>query len=275
MKRHALFALLPTYIVASMAWAQAPCSLTVDKGSFVTVTVQITVDSLFGNQADTDTLTVGVSGFGNGTLSPSSEPFNAVELTEIEYQVEDGTLNYEFFCVPIFGCQEIEVFAPNLTLSLAEAASSSLDSNDSASFDSLWNMHLEYEIQGSLFELTGVADETEPAVFGCTFTFKDGDAAVSDLNLAPILGEIPADKLPVGIYSVLLLTTVDLSQASMSGTYETGDGVEGDLNGDGLVNGADLGILLSQFGGPGSADFDGDDTVNGGDLGLMLIYWTG
>jgi hypothetical protein len=183
-------------------------------------------------------------------------------------------MNYEFFCVPIFGCQEIEVFATNLTLSLVDGASSELDSNGVASFDSMWNMHLDYEIQGSLFELTGVADETEPAVFGCTFTLEDGDATANELNLAPILGEIPSEKLPVGIYSVTLLTTVDMSDASMSGTYEVGDGVEGDLNGDGVVNGADLGLLLAQFGGSGTADFDGSGTVDGGDLGLMLSYWT-
>ena len=274
MKPYVLFALLPTYIVASMVWAQAPCSLSVDKGSSVTVTVEITVDSIFGNQSDSDTITVGASGFGNGAFSPSSEPFNAVELIELDFQVDDGTLNYEFFCVPIFGCQNIEVFATNLTLSLVGGASSPLDSKGVASFDSMWNMHLEYEIQGSLFEVTGVADETEPAIFGCTFALEDGDVAASNLNLAPILGEIPAEKLPVGIYSVLLLTTVDMSQASMSGTYEVG-GLDGDLNNDGFINGADLGMLLSQFGGPGSADFDRNGTVDGGDLGLMLTYWTG
>jgi len=51
--------------------------------------------------------------------------------------------------------------------------------------------------------------------------------------------------------------------------------VSGDLNGDGLVNGADLGILLSQWGGPGSGDLDGDGQVNGADLGGLLANWTG
>jgi len=274
MKWLAFCAWLQLCMFGGYAWAQAPCEFTVDKGSAVTVTVQITVDSIFGNQADTDTLTVSASGFGNGSFLPSSEPFNGVELDVLEYQVEDGTMNYEFFCVPIFGCQEIAVHATNLTLSLVDGASSALDANGAASFDSMWNMYLDYEIQGSLFELTGVADETEPATFGCTFSFDEGVSTATELTLAPIEGEIPPEKLPVGIYSVLLLTTVDMSQASMHGTYETG-GVEGDLNGDGSINGADLGILLSQFGGPGSADFDGNGVVNGGDLGLMLTYWTG
>ncbi|MFO0874092.1 MAG: choice-of-anchor R domain-containing protein [Phycisphaerales bacterium] len=46
-----------------------------------------------------------------------------------------------------------------------------------------------------------------------------------------------------------------------------------DLNDDGTVNGADLGIMLSQWGGPGTADLDGSGTVDGGDLGILLAAW--
>ncbi len=46
-----------------------------------------------------------------------------------------------------------------------------------------------------------------------------------------------------------------------------------DLNGDLVVDGGDLGLLLSQFGGPGSGDFDGSGSVNGADLGIMLAAW--
>ncbi len=47
-----------------------------------------------------------------------------------------------------------------------------------------------------------------------------------------------------------------------------------DLNGDGLVNGADLTTLLSQWGSAGSADFDGDGIVAGADLALLLAGWS-
>ncbi len=47
-----------------------------------------------------------------------------------------------------------------------------------------------------------------------------------------------------------------------------------DANGDGAVNGADLSVLLSNFGqqgaGPGFGDFNGDCTVNGADLSVLL-----
>ncbi len=49
-----------------------------------------------------------------------------------------------------------------------------------------------------------------------------------------------------------------------------------DLNGDGLVGGADLGLFLTDWGPCGSgcaADFDGSGVVDGVDMGLLLAGW--
>ncbi len=50
---------------------------------------------------------------------------------------------------------------------------------------------------------------------------------------------------------------------------------QGDLNADGIVNGADLGLLLIDWNvkGPSAADLDGNLIVNGADLGLLLVAW--
>ena len=50
----------------------------------------------------------------------------------------------------------------------------------------------------------------------------------------------------------------------------------GDLNGDGLVNGADMGLMLVSWGPcPGCpADLNGDGVVDGADMGLLLTYWS-
>jgi hypothetical protein len=53
----------------------------------------------------------------------------------------------------------------------------------------------------------------------------------------------------------------------------------GDLNGDGLVNGADLSILLGDWGtcppkGTCLGDINGDGVVNGADLSILLSNWS-
>jgi hypothetical protein len=52
-------------------------------------------------------------------------------------------------------------------------------------------------------------------------------------------------------------------------------GPAADLNGDGVVGGADLGLLLAAWGltGPRPEDLDGDGTVGGADLGILLASW--
>ena len=46
----------------------------------------------------------------------------------------------------------------------------------------------------------------------------------------------------------------------------------GDFNGDGTIDGADLGLMLNYWGTAGG-DLDGDGTTGGGDLGLLLVGW--
>ncbi|MCE2881084.1 MAG: hypothetical protein LW636_01800 [Planctomycetaceae bacterium] len=50
-------------------------------------------------------------------------------------------------------------------------------------------------------------------------------------------------------------------------------GSPADLNGDGVVNAADLSILLGGWGQSGSTDIDGDGTTNAADLSILLGAW--
>jgi hypothetical protein len=46
-----------------------------------------------------------------------------------------------------------------------------------------------------------------------------------------------------------------------------------DINQDGIVDGGDLALLLSQWGTTGEADIDGSGLVDGSDLGMLLSAW--
>jgi hypothetical protein len=82
-------------------------------------------------------------------------------------------------------------------------------------------------------------------------------------------------------YSILTDFQWGLATVLPDGAYdgEPGDGggedtCLGDINGDGLVNAADLGLMLADWDTTAPvADLDGNGTVNGGDLGLLLLSW--
>lgn len=53
---------------------------------------------------------------------------------------------------------------------------------------------------------------------------------------------------------------------------ECPDDCPADLDGDGVVGGGDLGLLVAGWGGP-DADIDGDGTTGGADVGLLVAAW--
>ena len=268
------------FALSATALGQVECNVVIDAGSTGDGTIAISVDSLFGKETQSDTAeSIIVSGTMDMELAPNAEPFTDVTVTQLNLALDNGTVEYDFFCLPIFGCQHMVLNFSDFQIELLEPVSGVIAGDGSVVLaDIAVLMSFNYDVSGDVFDVAGVSvsDPADPPIV--TFAFRldgvDGEMSVVDITMSSVPGEIPADKLPTGIYSVNTMTTVDLANTSMSGTYKADSGTPGDLNGDGLCNGADLGLLLAQFGGPGSADFDGDGVVQGGDLGLLLSYWT-
>jgi hypothetical protein len=91
---------------------------------------------------------------------------------------------------------------------------------------------------------------------------------------------LPTFTLPTaGDYFIRIGATdyQDIQMYTMSTTI-SGGGCPGDLNGDGDVDGGDLGTMLGVWG-PATnfpaADLNGDGIIDGADLGLLLSCWTG
>ncbi len=113
----------------------------------------------------------------------------------------------------------------------------------------------------------------------CVFTEDQVDPG--DHNLVTIEVPIPAD-MPAGTVLPVVLSNVqffnyDFSIPSLEPqngsitVYRTAD-----LDGDGVVGSADLGLLLSAWGkaGPASpADLDASGDINGADLGRLVDRW--
>ncbi|MHC4834101.1 MAG: hypothetical protein ACYTFH_09485 [Planctomycetota bacterium] len=74
---------------------------------------------------------------------------------------------------------------------------------------------------------------------------------------------------------VLMLVSAGASTASAVGpaTLASAAACTGDLNGDGKVDGADLGILLANWGKPGATDLDGNGTTDGADQAILMGAW--
>ncbi|MFG0258321.1 MAG: hypothetical protein ACF8GE_10505 [Phycisphaerales bacterium JB043] len=63
------------------------------------------------------------------------------------------------------------------------------------------------------------------------------------------------------------------AKPAMSTSITAFDTCPMDFARDGVIGGADLGLLLGNWGNPGATDLNGDGTTNGADLGLFLGAW--
>lgn len=95
------------------------------------------------------------------------------------------------------------------------------------------------------------------------------------INDAPAsLGQQASDNVTAGM-EVLYRDRIQAAIATWLATT-CNEVCTGDLNGDGEVDGSDMGLLLSAWGScrtPCDADLDGDGDVDGSDLGLFLASW--
>ncbi|HMN97731.1 MAG TPA: hypothetical protein PKC43_14760 [Phycisphaerales bacterium] len=104
--------------------------------------------------------------------------------------------------------------------------------------------------------------------FGCSL-----GAALTCVDDTPFCGTSTIASVNMTMGTCVFVRVGGWNGAEGFGTLTVTCGCPGDLNNDGTVNGADLGILLGQWGGPGSGDLNGDGVVNGADLGILLGNW--
>ena len=108
------------------------------------------------------------------------------------------------------------------------------------------------------------------------FIHSHPNHSISDWNEL-IYGIDQAISLPFALRS-----SVNPNETDAGGGLSTDDSsssssrLPGDINGDGIVNGTDLGLFLGSWGPcPGCpADFNGDGVVDGTDFGILLGSWT-
>ena len=103
--------------------------------------------------------------------------------------------------------------------------------------------------------------------------FNLGDHCVSGMcSCGPECGEgflIPMAQIWPAAYPFILEAG---GQVIVCGE-ECGGFCDGDLNYDGVVDGSDLTIMLSNWGNPGCGDLIDDGNVDGGDLAVLLAAW--
>jgi hypothetical protein len=120
---------------------------------------------------------------------------------------------------------------------------------------------INYGVNGLRVAANTFADIDGLVLGGCTLHVVSG-GGVNECTELYIEGTVDGLLLGGGQFMIDCIEAQDI----ISG------GPLGDLNGDGVVDGGDLGLLLAAWGTAGG-DLNGDGTTDGADLGLLLANW--
>jgi hypothetical protein len=278
MTKNICFAAIAASMLSGVVAADVLSSLTVNSGSSASVQIRLEVSTFVGGANDTDSANAGVGGVGEIALGPDQAPFSTIDVNSLGLGIGNVNLDYEFYCIPIFGCSvTADLGVTNFNLGIAETLSASISGGSATFNNAIFAPSFDFNVNiGGIIStsFSGNFVETAEQTFSCDVDAENGTASISNFQISQIVFVVPPEELPDGVDSVTIFADVNLSNVTMSGTYDETKDVPGDLNGDQKVDGGDLGILLSQFNQPGTADFDDSGFVDGGDLGFLLSVWT-
>jgi hypothetical protein len=268
--------------VATAASADVDTELTVNGGSSASINMNLQVTTFLGTASESDSASAGVTGNAQAILgSGDSEPFDQLSITDLSLDLSNTSLDFEFYCVPIFGCSvDVELAVTNFNLGVAETVSAPVAANGNATFNNaLFNPSFSFaaDIGGLISaEFSGDFDEVAEQAFACNLQASNQSVSVTNFSIDEVIYDVDAKLLPSGVDAVRIVANVNLGNVTMSGTYDPpAPDCPGDFNGDGLVDGGDIGSLLALWGVCGGCpeDLDGNGQIDGGDVGLFLSYW--
>ena len=146
--------------------------IVVEKGSTATVTLEVEISTSFGTDTDDSTASNTVVGTGTVVVDSDTSP-TTLSIPSLDFDLGSADFSYSFFCLPIIGCQGLDVSVSNFMIGLQKGgtsgsvnASSGIADFPAAPFVSSFD-----------YEVTGLADIVGSNVVPEVYSFRTGVAA--------------------------------------------------------------------------------------------------
>ncbi|MDI9403596.1 MAG: hypothetical protein QM516_06965 [Limnohabitans sp.] len=265
-------AVAAVHCVEMAAQAESLATLNAVPSSTAVVTMTVSITTSLGTSTDSDVKTVAVLANGQARVPQDSPPWNAITLDAMHIQPGNATFQFQFFCFPFIGCQNLNIALSNLVLDLTAPVSSPIGATGQASFlGAPFQLTGNYATTG-IATTSGVLSNVGAQDFGCRVTSLKGQLMRLDqCTISTATTVIDPASLPAGVTAMTVTLATNLANCVLVGPWVVPNPF--DLDGDGSVGAADLSLLLSQWGGAGSADFDASGAVDAPDLSAMLSNW--
>ena len=265
-------AMVSSLAFASNALADVEAFVESPVGASITITATLSITTALGTSSDSDTKVVLTSGNAFARCTPDAPVFTNLSVTSLTIDPANVTFHFDLYCFPFLGCQALDVAVTEFSMVQVGTCASPIV-NSVANCPSM-----EMALVGN-YSTTGVATGSgalsgtvASSVATRVQALPKSKLKLDQLTLSPMTIAPDPALLPAGVTALTITIAPAPGAFSMSGTYAVVN--PSDLNGDGVVDAADLAILLSQWGGAGSADLDGNGDVGASDLAILLNAWS-
>jgi len=217
----------------------------------------------------------------NWSGTPTGGSINLDTLVD-RYTIDDGLVGGEFGVLQMYFLADGELVMAGGTLSQGVGAGTQGITGGTVTLTG-GTLNRQF-LSGAGVSVSGtamvnLAGGADPLPFGTTVDMSGAECSITFTNEtvadfeAEHLAKITIDGEPAVIGENLQVDPVGKTGCVIS--VIVASGCPADLNGDGEVNGADVGLMIGQWGACAdcAADLNGDGMVDGADFGLLIGAW--
>lgn len=260
--------------VASAGTARAGDGWTghVPPGQSAAVNIRMEVTApIVGSDADQSLRPCAFDGMAVAHLAPASGQFTTAHFVDLDFTFSGGTFDYQLYCAFVDGCEQYSVVLDNATISLQAPITVALGPNGEFGITGNFDASFQATLSGTLSGAFDVAGTITATVTGRVVE-HDASVGIHDLDMSEFWLPVPPSAVPPGVDADIYIHPIFSSKNFLIGPWTWG--LDGDFDGNGAVDGADLSTLLSVWAtADAMADLNHDGVVDGADLAMLLTNW--
>jgi hypothetical protein len=233
---HRVACLVAALLACSSPWAHATVvsDMATPPTSSATIKVTITVTTSLGSCTDRDTKTMDTKGTATAVFLPDAPAFTTTQFNAMQISFASATFNFQFFCLPFIGCQNLNVTMNNLSFTLVEPTCSPIapGTGSIALTNALVHVTGDYSTTG-VTVTSGTLDNTAAGSINGRITNPGaGNVKLDQLTMATQTFVADPADLPSPLTGLTITVMPTLTNTTMSGPYSA-SAESFDADGDG------------------------------------------
>ena len=215
-----LTALAAFALTDTSAFAAVEAVMTTAGGSTASIKVTVSITTPLGTSSDDDTKVVGVLGAAQSAFSPDAPPFAQSQMYGMTLNLATTTFNFQLFCLPVLGCQALNISVSNLQFDLAQQTCSPVGAAGAVTYaDAMFSRHRQLHHQRHHQRERGDRRHQRRDVQRRVTNPNPGLAKLDQLALGTQVFIVPAAQLPAGVTALTLTIESNLTSTTLSGPF--------------------------------------------------------